>query len=513
MIAIIGSGGIAEIHIQALSQIGRKPNLIYNKTKRGLGDRYGVPETDSWEALLRSGCDSFHICTPPDTHRAMIDALLDAEIPIRHLFCEKPLADTPEDAVAIRDRIDSARAQGRPIRFATGFNIRFYPAVAAIRDQIQASEIGAIRFVHASYFQEFHVMPEPMNWRYRSRMRAMTEIGSHLFDLVRFLTAEEIDLTSADFSRPHRLRSIRPDGMMQPYDPTLEREVVVSSEDAAVATGRLRSGGLISLAVSETAHGRKNKQTIEIIGECGSYRWDSESPMQLLFSCKGKPDAIDTFAFDSGFQDTFAAQFRNFYQENAARCATLEDGVANAMLCESAYQLDPGTRADRIAAHYQMELIPEERVFVHVVARSSESDESGRARYNSMLGMHSNAHGSFSRFHKLDVDETWHYYEGEPFRIVLLVPDAPEQIIEMGPRFDLGQRLSFVVPKGTWFASELLTDREDAYALFGCTLAPAFEEDGFEGGYIETLLARFPQSGAIIRRLAVDGEREHGQKQ
>ena len=57
----------------------------------------------------------------------------------------------------------------------------------------------------------------------------------------------------------------------------------------------------------------------------------------------------------------------------------------------------------------------------------------------------------------------------------------------------------FVVPAGTWFASE--PGKESAFSLVGCTVAPGFDFADFELAEYEQLSSEFPQHSTIIRRL------------
>jgi len=106
---------------------------------------------------------------------------------------------------------------------------------------------------------------------------------------------------------------------------------------------------------------------------------------------------------------------------------------------------------------------------------------------------------SRSCFHVLAHDEIWHAYAGDPFRLILLHPDGSSADVVMGR--DAAQRVQFTVPAGTWQAGELLPGSR--YALFGCTMAPGFTPDCFEGGHAAALIAGWPSREADIRRLAV----------
>ncbi|MGD0484156.1 MAG: cupin domain-containing protein, partial [Gemmatimonadales bacterium] len=85
------------------------------------------------------------------------------------------------------------------------------------------------------------------------------------------------------------------------------------------------------------------------------------------------------------------------------------------------------------------------------------------------------AAGDVSRWHRLDADEIWHFYEGAPLDLLLL--DAAARILT---RARLGAAASgtapvHVVPASSWVAARPV----GAYALVGCTMGPGFEPEGF----------------------------------
>jgi len=108
---------------------------------------------------------------------------------------------------------------------------------------------------------------------------------------------------------------------------------------------------------------------------------------------------------------------------------------------------------------------------------------------------------SRSNFHVLAHDEVWHFYAGDPFRLILLHPEGSSADVVMGSGVRAGEQVQYTIPAGTWQAGELLAGSR--YALFGCTMAPGFTPECFEGGHAEELLARWPSRADDIRRLAV----------
>lgn len=127
------------------------------------------------------------------------------------------------------------------------------------------------------------------------------------------------------------------------------------------------------------------------------------------------------------------------------------------------------------------------------------------SRYNSpystaMIGLYCREPLSRSLFHRLDSDEVWHFYSGDPFRLILLKPDGSSEDVIMGGNPLEGQYVQFVVPAGVWQAGELLEDSD--YALYGCTMAPGFEKRIFTGGGAKELLPLYRGRKRDIENLA-----------
>ncbi|PKL40342.1 MAG: hypothetical protein CVV42_21330, partial [Candidatus Riflebacteria bacterium HGW-Riflebacteria-2] len=116
-----------------------------------------------------------------------------------------------------------------------------------------------------------------------------------------------------------------------------------------------------------------------------------------------------------------------------------------------------------------------------------------------MIGMYCSDPLSQSFFHRLPVDETWHFYGGDALRLVLLAPDGSCREVIMGGNPLKDELVQCVVPAGIWQAGQLVDG--GSYALFGCTMAPGFTGKMYEGGMREELLAAYPDRREDIIKL------------
>lgn len=140
--------------------------------------------------------------------------------------------------------------------------------------------------------------------------------------------------------------------------------------------------------------------------------------------------------------------------------------------------------------HFHFSPLPAEGTLFASTWRSNEEFADGSPVGTAMIGMYCTNPLSQSFFHRLPVDETWHFYSGDPLRLVLLEPDGKSHDVIMGSDPLKGEQVQCIVPAGVWQAGQLVEG--GSYALFGCTLAPGFTSSMYEGGVREELLAKYP---------------------
>lgn len=345
-VAIIGTGLIANTHIQALQALGHEVAVAVNRSQeRGeaFTKQWNIPRfSTSFSDVLSADVEVVHICTPPALHYDMIKAALLAG---KHVVCEKPMCIEPDRAKEL-----AKLAQEKGLSGAVVFNVRFHEASQHAKAKLADPAFGPIRLIHGSYLQEFHALPDAYSWRYQPElagaMRAMTEIGSHWIDLVRYWTGLEIEAVSAQFGAFDPERKLR-DGVM--YRGGEGERLAVPSEDAAVLSLRFSNGAIGNVVLSEVSHGRGNRLLLEISGTQQSLWWNNENPYQLHVGEKFQGYQTLTFPFGDGFGQTFRACFEAIYRDIESgevspnpTYASFEDGYRNAAVCMAAMKSAEG---------------------------------------------------------------------------------------------------------------------------------------------------------------------------
>lgn len=142
-VALIGGGFMGRAHSMAysLADLASDPGVklvkqlvvdddpeVASRSSELLG--WHEHATDWREAVNRPDIDVIDICTPPQFHAPIAIAALRAG---KHVFCEKPITNSSDEAIAMRDE---ARQAG--VVTQVGFNYRHTPAVAFAKKLLDA---------------------------------------------------------------------------------------------------------------------------------------------------------------------------------------------------------------------------------------------------------------------------------------------------------------------------------------------------------------------------------------
>ena len=275
---------IGRVHTHAWSNVGQffqtksDPKLvaICGRTEasvKSFGENYGFKKTYSdWKSMLNDPeVTVFDNCAPPNQH---LDPCVFAAESGKAILCEKPLARSAEEAY---EMYRSARKSG--IVHMTGFNKRFSPAVLYARGLITEGRLGRINHVVATCynieFGEGFANPDlPLLWMFKKEVGghgALSDIGSHVVDLARFLVGDVSSVCGA----AQTLVDERP----LPQEPTKKGKVDV--EDIAIGCLRFANGAIGTLNVTWSQVAARDWTTVEVYGTHGSFKYNFERPNEL----------------------------------------------------------------------------------------------------------------------------------------------------------------------------------------------------------------------------------------
>jgi predicted dehydrogenase len=357
---VIGTGFIGPVHVEALRRLGVHVTAICDVADLAAqaAAKLAIPQAfaDYRDLLASPDVDVVHITAPNRFHAEMSLAALRAG---KHVVCEKPLAMNTRETARI---VKASGAAG--LVFAVNYNVRFYPAVLALRRLVARGELGDIIHINGSYMQDWLFKDTDYNWRLLpqegGKLRAVADIGTHWMDAASFILGAGVEAVMADLATWHKTRR-RPLGEVQTFakaDTKMKYAAYrVETDDFASVLLRFANGARGNLGVSQVAAGRKNCIRIEIYGSKKSAWWCSEEPEALHF---GNRDGANetavraTPAFGDGaagladyppghvegFPDTFKMNFRNIYAAIAGGTgerlfASASDGHQEVAVCEA----------------------------------------------------------------------------------------------------------------------------------------------------------------------------------
>jgi predicted dehydrogenase len=311
--------------------------------------RYGYEGyyTDWREMLEDERVQLFDNGGPNDAHAVPSIAAAEAG---KHVFCEKPLARSGEEAKQMLDAVNKAG-----VKHMVAFNYRFVPAIRLARNLIDSGALGQIYHFRAMYLQEW-IMPhynEAKIWRLDKEVcgsGAIGDLGAHIIDLGRFLVGELKSVSAMTKTFIHE-RPL-PDG---------SGTGKVDVDDAFVATVEFENGAIGTLEATRFGGGRKNYEVLEINAEKGSIHfnlermnelnvfWVDEEPKETqgfhnVLVTEGHHPWIDYWwphGHIIGWEHTFVHELTHLLdcivndKDVAPYGATFEDGYRAAVVCDA----------------------------------------------------------------------------------------------------------------------------------------------------------------------------------
>ncbi|WP_314408725.1 Gfo/Idh/MocA family protein [Streptomyces kroppenstedtii] len=359
-VAVVGFGWMGRVHTQAYARVPHhfpgpavRPELIAVADEvpgraEEAAAQYGFATAvrDWREVAADPRVEAVSVAAPNFLHREIGVAMAEAG---KHLWIEKPVGLTADDARAVADAVAAAGVQG-----TVGFNYRNAPAVAAARELIAAGEIGTVTHVRIRLFSDYAAHPEgALTWRYereRGGSGVLGDLASHGVDLARFLLGEIASLTAdtAVFV-PERAR---PTGATAGHTRSTGGETgPVENEDYVSCLLRFASGARGVLEACRVSVGEQNNYGFEIHGTTGALSWDfrrmgelgvsrgtsfQDQPVSTLYVGPGhgeyaafQPGSANSMGYDD-LKVIEAHHFLRSIAEGTPYGATLDDAVHSA---------------------------------------------------------------------------------------------------------------------------------------------------------------------------------------
>jgi predicted dehydrogenase len=295
-VAVAGFGWMGRVHTQAYARVVHHypelplvPELVTVADEapgraEQAAEQFGfATATRDWRELAADPrVQAVSVTAPNFLHRQIGVTLARAG---KHLWIEKPVGLTSDDAGAVADAVRQAGVQG-----TVGFNYRNVPAVAAARDLVADGRLGAVTHARFQLFSDYAAHPEgALTWRYeraRGGSGVLGDLAAHGVDLIWYLLGE-VDALVADTAIfvPERPR---PRGATAGHARAAGGEPGrVENEDYVSGLLRLTSGARVVLEASRVAVGEQNRYGFEVHGTRGAVSWDFRRMNELGVSLGG----------------------------------------------------------------------------------------------------------------------------------------------------------------------------------------------------------------------------------
>jgi predicted dehydrogenase len=290
---IVGSGYMAKLHSLALRNIRaylwpelpqirmvRMADIVPEAAREG-ATRWGwESHCGDWKDVTRADdIDIVIIITPNNSH---LEIALDSFDHGKHVFCEKPLANT----VAAAEQMAQAAARSGRVN-VVNFSYRTWPGVELARQLIGAGELGELLHFEGHFFQDYAADPSlPFGWRFDRAVSgggAFGDIGSHITDIAVALMGPVARITA----RTRRLYPERP--VCGP------NAVPVMVDDLTASLVEFHNGAVGSIHASWAAAGHKSDLSFSVVGTKGSLQFSWERNNELHFFSGNDPQRTGGF--------------------------------------------------------------------------------------------------------------------------------------------------------------------------------------------------------------------------
>ena len=263
-VALIGAGTMGRTHANAYLSIPDAKLMavcdLNAEKAEVLASRHGAAVYTDYESMVDEvDFDILDICLPTYLHS---EYALDAMKRGKHVFCEKPIALTEEDAVLM-----ARTAEECNVKFSVGHVLRFFPQYKNAVSIVKEGKIGNPRLIRTTRNQAFP------NWSWENWYADYSKSGGPILDLV----IHDIDWIIANYGDIARVYASSFNGN-------------VPGQEHCLCILRLKNGAIAHVEGSWAyPQGSVFRMTYEVIGTDGEIEYDSvkDSPILIQTNTDG----------------------------------------------------------------------------------------------------------------------------------------------------------------------------------------------------------------------------------
>ena len=329
-VAVLGMGRQGQIHSKNLTYRIPEADLIcvadVTKELAAQVEIDNVELYDDYKKILeRKDISAVIIATATDTHEQVIKDAVQAG---KDIFCEKPIATTLEAIDKVLGLVEHAG-----VRFMVGFNRRFDPTFARVREHVKKGNVGNPFIVNITSRD-----PQPPHYEYLKVCGGIFfDTTVHDFDMARFLTGDEI-------VEVYATGSVLVD----------ERIGELGDLDTTMITLKFQNGAVGSINNCRRT-GYSYDQRVEVFGSKGCVIADNETPNRVeLINPEGIHSDVPLYFNVERYPEAFFGEVNAFIRsikENKSVPVTGEDGrkaVVLSMAAKKSWKENRPVRVEEI---------------------------------------------------------------------------------------------------------------------------------------------------------------------
>ncbi len=302
-VSILGYGMMGTVRAVAYEAVSRyypstpiKPVLYgaytYTDGEFAAAKEVGWKPSKDLDAVIKDPeCRYIDVCLPNAMHHDAVMKALDAD---KHVFCEKPLSVTVDEA---REMMTAAEKKSNLLN-AVNFIYRRCPSNVYARKLVKENKFGKLLEVRSFYNQSWGGPDTPYSWRFGKAGGTLGDLGSHAIDMLYYVTGlRPVELCAMQATHIKQRR--KPTTVGSDLEARMNRgagtqgqvEMVdVETDDATRIMGILPGDVIWSLECTRNAWGTENTHGYELYFENGAIAWNYDDVNYLSLYDASMPE-------------------------------------------------------------------------------------------------------------------------------------------------------------------------------------------------------------------------------
>lgn len=334
-VTVIGAG-IGQIHLQGYKgnpdvEIAAVVDLNEDRARQAATE-YGAKASYSQyaDALADPEIDAVSVCTPNFLHAEVVAASLQAG---KHVLCEKPMADTLENAQKIVKLADAARAKGQI--FMMGMNNRFRRDSQYLKAAVESGNLGEVYYARCGWVRR-NGIPGLGGWFTTKALSGggpLIDLGVHMIDLTMFLMGNPKPVSA--FGSTYAKFGPRGLGGSS-YGAKAEGTPVYDVEDFAAGMIKFDNGATLSVEASWASHVKSERTYVSLLGTEGGADLD---PLAIYTTSEGvEVDTVPNVRAEGGGHIQETEHFIKCIQTGKEPISTAEQGLHILQILDAIYR-------------------------------------------------------------------------------------------------------------------------------------------------------------------------------